>query len=110
MDPSDYPYPSKLTKLLSPDINPDFYSNLDFVRDMSDEARVYGFRRGAELLYAAIQGAPGHDAQDLAFFPFAAIRRHQLELELKAALKEACELWDAAVPHSVHARSHDAVG
>lgn len=98
VDLSEYPYPSKLTRFLSPDIDPRFYANLDFVREMSDEARVYGFRRGAELLYSAIRDAPGHDAQDLAFFPFAAIWRHQLELELKAALKEARELWGLPEP------------
>lgn len=98
VDSSEYPYPSKLTRFLSPDIDPGFYANLDFVRDMSDEARVFGFRRGAELLYSAIREAPGHDAQDLAFFPFAAIWRHQLELELKAALEEGRELWGVSEP------------
>lgn len=104
MDQNDYPFPSKLTKFLSPDPDPDFYTDLKFVEGMATEARVVGFRRGAELLYSAIRLAPGHDAQDLAFFPLAAIWRHHIELGLKSALGEARVLWGGAAQTPV---THD---
>ena len=98
MHSDDYAYPSKLTRFHSSEVDPGFYADINFIRDMSDETRVFGFRRGAELLYSAIREAPGHDAQDLAFFPLAAIWRHHLELGLKSALLEARKLWGPMAP------------
>ena len=75
MDQNDYPFPSKLTKFLSPDPDPDFYTDRKCVEGMATEASVGGFRRVAELLYSGILLAPWCDAHVLALLALGGVWR-----------------------------------
>ena len=103
-DNTGYPWPAKHHDLDAPSDSYWCFSDIGWQRRLGLQGRITGFRRAAEILYAAMLAEQSIRDLDTVIFPYAACWRHCVELQLKTLLAQLRALSDLPAQGRHHHR------